>query len=198
MAWAPAYITLAELKAFVRVTDAVDDAELTVAIEAASRAIDQHTNRQFGKTDTVEERFYTARPDRKRGMWVAPVDDFMTVAGLVVKVGGVTTTELTKEPVNAAAKVRPWTRLAIDPTAAVKPTGEDYEVAVTATWGWSAVPVPVTQACRLQASRFASRRNSPYGIAGSPDDGSEMRLLARVDPDVGVALRSFVRPRRFG
>jgi len=60
-------------------------------------------------------------------------------------------------------------------------------------WGWSAVPVPVKEATYLQASRFHSRRDSPYGIAGSPDQGSELRLLSRVDPDVAVSLSDFVR-----
>lgn len=200
MAWAPAYITLADLKKYVRidVADTTDDADLTVAIEAASRAIDKHTNRQFGKTDAVEERFYTARPDLKRGKWVIAVDDFQTVSGLVVKVGGVTTTEFTKEPVNAAGKGRPWTRIVIDPKATVKPRGDEFEVGVTIVWGWTAFPVPVTEAARLQGSRFFSRRKSPYGIAGSPDQGSELRLLSRLDPDVMVSLGSYIRPRRFG
>ena len=37
------------------------------------------------------------------------------------------------------------------------------------------------------------RKGSPYGIAGSPDLGSELRLLAKLDADVAVLLRSFVR-----
>jgi hypothetical protein len=64
-------------------------------------------------------------------------------------------------------------------------------VKVTALWGWTAVPVAVKQATLLQASRFFSRRHSPYGVAGSPELGSEIRLLARVDPDVGVSLRDY-------
>lgn len=198
MAWAPDYATLAELKSFVRITDTADDAELTVALTSGARAIDTHCNRQFGKTDSAEQRLYTARPDYKRGKWVIDVDDFQTVSGLVVTIGGTATTEFTKEPVNAAAKGRPWTRLSIDPAATVKPTGEEYEIAITIVWGWTTVPVAVKEANELQSSRFFSRRNSPYGIAGSPDQGSELRLLSRVDPDVGVALRSYVRPWAVG
>jgi hypothetical protein len=97
--------------------------------------------------------------------------------------------------VNAAAEGKPWTRLLVDADSAVVPTGAEYEVAATVIWGWTAFPKAVTLAARLQASRFHSRRDSPYGVAGSPDTGSEMRLLARVDPDVGVSLRGLVRPR---
>ena len=41
-------------------------AELASAISAASRAIDNHTNRQFGKVAAPEEREYTARPNYER------------------------------------------------------------------------------------------------------------------------------------
>jgi len=200
MAWAPDYITLTELKNYQRIGDTADDVELAVAITAASRAIDNHTNRQFGKVAAAEERFYTARPDYDRGRWVVDVDDFMSVAGLAVTVDGVAalTTDFVKEPVNAAAEGKPWTRLAFETDASVLPTGMDHEVGVTLPWGWTAVPVAVKNASYLQSSRFAARRDSPYGIAGSPDTGSEMRLLSRVDPDVGVSLRSYVRPRAVG
>lgn len=200
MAWKPDYITAAKLKAYVRVDDALDDVQVAVAVTTASRAIDNHTNRQFGKVDAPEERFYTAWPDYDRGLWVIDIDDLMSVSGLVVTVDGTTLTSdgYTKEPVNAAAEGKPWTRLAVKSTSSVQPTGADHEIAVVALWGWTTVPVPVEQAAYLQGSRFLSRRESPYGIAGSPDTGSELRLLARVDPDVGVALRDYVRPRAAG
>jgi len=200
MVWAPDYLTVSEAKAFLRIGDAVDDTELAVAITAASRAIDEHCNRQFGLLAAAEAWSYVARPDLERGRWVVDIDDLMTVTGLVVEVPTVgVTTAFTKEPVNAAAKGRPWTRLVFDQDAAVTPTvTNNYAVTVTGRFGWTTVPVPVDQAALLQVSRFISRRDSPYGIAGSPDQGSELRLLARVDPDVGVSLRSYVKPRAVG
>jgi hypothetical protein len=193
-------LTTSELKAFLRIGDAVDDAELAVAITAASRAIDDHCNRQFGLLAAAEQWSYTARPDLERGRWVVDVDDFMTAVGLIVEVPTVgTTTAYTKEPVNAAAQGKPWTRIVFDEDAAVTPVStNNYAVNVTSRWGWTTVPTPVKNATQLQASRFFSRRNSPYGIAGSPDVGSELRLLSRVDPDVGVSLRGLVRPRAVG
>ena len=64
---------------------------------------------------------------------------------------------------------------------------------VTARWGWAAVPSTIKQATLLQASRLLARRDAPFGIAGSPDVGSEIRLLARVDPDVAVAVAPYRR-----
>jgi len=199
MTWQPDYVDLVDFRAFVNVGDTVDDAELGLALTSASRAIDDHCNRQFGQVAAAEERFYTARIDHERCAWVVDVDDFMSVIGLVVVITDVgTVTTFTKEPVNAAAKGRPWERLLFTDSSEFTPTGAPHEVAVTALWGWSAVLEQVQNATMLQGSRFASRRNSPYGVAGSPDQGSELRLLSRVDPDVAVSLRGLRRTRAVG
>ena len=199
MAWAPDYVTSAELTAFVHISDSVDDAQVAVAITAASRAIDLHTNRQFGVVAAAEQRFYTGRWDRQRCRWVVDVDDLMSTtnfAAITQDAEGVTVgtiDDYVLEPRNAAATGRPWTQMVVRPNSAFKPTGVENEVAVTALWGWTAVPTAVKQATYLQGSRFLARRDSPFGIAGSPDVGSELRLLARLDPDVAVSLRGYIR-----
>lgn len=196
MPWAPDYITTAELKAFIHVGDALDDVELAAWCTAASRSIDQYCNRQFGKVDAPEQRWYTARPSGARGLWVVDIDDLMSAAGLTVLVGSTAVTKYTLEPRNAAARGLPWTRLVIAADAETQPCGTDGEVAATASWGWTAFPPAVKQASKLQGSRFTARRDSPYGVAGSPTLGSELRLLARVDPDVAVSLAGLTRPRK--
>lgn len=200
MAWAPDYATTAEARAYItRHSETVDDTEIALAITAASRAIDTAAGRQFGVVAAAEQRFYTARWDRRVMRWVVPVDDLMSVsnfAAITVDANGDTVgtvDDYVLEPRNAAAKGRPWTQMLIRPESTYKPTGARDEVAVTALWGWTAVPTPVKNATLLQASRFFARRDSPYGIAGSPDEGSEMRLLARVDPDVAVMLGPYKR-----
>lgn len=201
MSWAPDYITVQEFKDFLDITggDIVDDIELAVAITAASRTIDDYCNRQFGSVAVAEERLYTAWPDFQRGVWCVDVDDFMSTTNLVVEVDGTATADFTKEPVNAASKSMPWTRLTVNPTtASVSPTGADFEVSVTAIWGWSAVPTAVKQATMFQTNRFQKRRVSPFGVTGSPEQAGELRLLSRVDPDVAVSLRGYVRPRMVG
>lgn len=199
MAWAPDYVTDQDAKEFVRVPDPVDDAEVALAITSSSRAIDHHCNRQFGKVDAVEERLYTARYDYEEQVWIIDVDDFMSTTGLVVTVTDVgTLTDYHKEPVNAAQLGRPWERLRVKSTSSVQPTGDKYEVAMTALWGWTTVPTQVEQSAHLQTSRFLARRDSPFGVAGSPDQGTELRLLAALDPDVAVALRGLRRARKVG
>jgi hypothetical protein len=196
MVWKPDYVTLEQLRDFATRSDVdVDDEFLTIAAGAASRAVDRHTGRQFGKSDGVTSRRYTARWNRRRARWVVTIDDLYSAAGLVVAVpdGAVSVFEL--EPVNALADGMVWQQLVIEPDSAHLPTGRvRNEVTVTTDkWGWPSFPVPVVEGALLQGSRLASRRDSPYGIAGSPDEGSEMRLLARVDPDVAVSLDDYRR-----
>lgn len=200
MAWAPDYLTVDELKSYERIDDDVDNAELTRAIATASRAIDQATGRQFGKTDAPEARYFTAEFHRRRQRWVITIDDVMTVDDLVIKFDTADDATYAGEidhyqlkPVNALQLGEPWTQIVVHPSSAVRPSALDDAVEVTATFGWLEVPESIKQACALQASRFAARRDSPYGIAGSPDQGSELRLLAKLDPDVITAVRPFLR-----
>ena len=198
MPWKPDYLTLGVAKHFERIGDELDDSELAVYISTASRAIDDTCNRQFGQLDTAAEWTYRPYYDIERGRWACRVDDITDTTGLIVKVGGTTLAAGTYalEPSRAASQGRSYTRVVIGLDAAAQPAGNGTEeAAITCRWGWSTQPAQVGMACRLQVSRFAARRESPYGIAGSPDTGGELRLLARVDPDVAVSLRGLVRPR---
>lgn len=195
MPWKPDYATTAELKHYISpgIADTVDDAELAVAIGAASRAIDHACGRQFGQLTTAAPRYYAPS---SRGRAAVVIDDLMSVAGLAVKVDdrgeGVFGTALTLDtevrlyPWNAPAEGRPWTML-IGAAGASWPFRE-RAIEVTAKWGWAAVPAEVRQACLIQASRLFVRKNSPFGVAGSPEMGSELRLLNKLDPDVAVLL----------
>lgn len=51
------------------------------------------------------------------------------------------------------------------------------------------IPAGIKYACLIQASRLVKRKDAPFGVAGSPAMGSEMRLLDRLDPDVVVHAR---------
>jgi len=200
MTWAPNYATAEELAAYVRIGDSEDDAQLDLAIAAASRAIDKSCGRQFGQVAAPEARCYTAKWDPSRLRWAVDIDDLMTDDGLTIEVdvegdgsySGTVNSYLLR-PVNAAAEFRPWTRIVFPLNAKV--VGAEDAIRVTARWGWSEVPDAVKQACLMQASRVLSRRDAPFGVAGSPDSGSEVRLLAKVDPDVEVALSGYKRPR---
>lgn len=162
-------------------------------ITAASRAIDRHTNRQFGLVAAPEERFYTPWYDSARCRWIFNIDDLMTIVGFGFTIDGDAVTDYTLEPRNAAAEGKPWTHLVARRTAVAYFPCHARGVQVTANWGWSAVPDTIKQATLLQANRILSRRSAAFGVTGSPEMGGELRLLSHVDPDVAVALRPYKR-----
>lgn len=192
MAWAPDYATLSELKSWLRISDTVDDVEIETIISAASRAIDSACGRQFGKVETTEARDYTARYVPGTG-WLAEIDDLHDVSGFTLLTSGDAITPVEFAPKNALAKGRVYTRVLFDSLPAGISEGSQIDVTATGAWGWPEVPRTVLQALKLQSSRLLARRDSPLGIAGSPDQGSELRLLARLDPDVELLLRGYVR-----
>lgn len=195
MAWKPDYLTVAQAKAHLRVDDAVDDTELATWVTAASRAIDDRCNRQFGALSAAASRTYE-RPavyDVVSGLWLLEIDDVQNTTGMTVG-GTAVASAATLLPHNAVADGVPYERLGFsyNPFVALTP------IVVSAVWGWTAVPAQVVAACKLQVARFAARRDSPYGVAGSPDTGGELRLLSRLDPDVAVSLAGLARRRRAG
>lgn len=192
MAWRPDYITLPELKSYLEINSAADDTELTVWITAASRAVDRYCSgvmpRQFGKAAAPVTRTYR-RPlfyDRELCLWVLEIDDLQdttafTVAGVAYASSGATLL-----PDNAPADGVPYTQLGFTSIPA-------SPVVLSGAWGWSAVPAQVQGAVRLQCNRWNFRRRSPAGVAGSPESGSETRLLAKLDADVATVLVGLTR-----
>lgn len=200
MTWAPDYCTVAELAEFMRIGDELDNTQLQRAVTAASRAVDSATHRQFGQVAVAEARYYRATWDAGRGRWRAGIDDtFVTPTAvdtdpLVDETwsGSAGTAFLMLER-NAPTVAQPWTAVELTAAATVYPALPDRLMRVTARWGWSAVPATVVEAALLQGSRYASRRDSPYGIAGSGEQTPGLRLQAKVDPDVEAMLRPYRR-----
>jgi hypothetical protein len=201
LSWAPDYLEPADLKSYVTIPadDTLDDAQIAWAITSASRAIDKATRRQFGKVSTTEARYYTPEWDKASGRYVLRVDDIHTASGLLVAIdtdedqtwSTSWTGAVYKWPLNAAAEGRPFERLGL-PASAACPLVEG-SVRVTAAYGWAAVPATIEQATALQAARYLKRRDAVFGIAGSPELGSEVRLLDKLDPDVALMVRSYRR-----
>ncbi len=213
----PDYASLAEMRAYMRITDGtdmIDDPRAALAITAGSRAVDQACSsrtmrRQFGLQGSVSARFYTPKFNPRTGRWTVEIDDLMTQTGLVVKADldwdgtyETTLTDFKLRPWNAAGDGLAWTSIMFGITVvgftalATGSHGPTLEGAleVDANWGWTQpYPDTIKQASLLQALRFYKRRDSPYGIAGSPNMGNELRLLAKVDPDVMLMLVPYGR-----
>lgn len=196
-----AYALLAELRSYVGIPDddTGSDELLTLALDAASEQIDAYTRRSFTADASPTDRVYTAESP-----WYVNIDPVTTSVGLVVATddNGDGTFETTwtlgtdyrLEPVNAAVEGEAWTRLAALGPRSFPRHARWPGLRVTATFGWPGdVPAAVKQACLQQAHRLFERRVSPYGVAGSPDLGSEVRLLAKLDPDVEALIRPYRR-----
>lgn len=199
MPWKPDYATLAEVKSYLRTADTLDDTELPGWITAASRAVDERCNRQFGVLAAPAARIYRRAPfwDPTLCMWLLEIDDLMTSAAMTVGGVALASSGTVLLPDNAPADGRPWTHIgyAVQPVASY--VGAPVSIAVSATWGWTTVPEQVKSAVKLQVSRWMSRRDSPNGIVSSPDTGG-LRLLSRLDPDVATSLSGLSRRRRVG
>lgn len=188
------YCTLAELKTALAITDAVDDTPLEAAINAASRMIDDYTGRFFyadGTTAVPVYRYYTPLND-----YSLAVDDFTAISAIATDENLDQTygtawagSDFLVEPKNNVRRGWPYSRiLAIG--RYIFPSGLPQSVRVLGVFGWLATPSEVNMATLIQASRLFVRRQSPFGIAGSPDLGT-VRLSSRVDADVEALLRPF-------
>jgi hypothetical protein len=156
--------------------------------------IDDYTGRFFyrdGTTASPVVRFYTAQD-----WYSCNVDDFVSLTQIATddNFDQLYTTiwdagDYMIEPVNNPRRGWPLSRLlAID--SYIFPYNLPQSVKVTGVWGWPSVPAEISMAAKLQASRLFIRRQSPFGIAGTPDLGT-VRLSSRLDPDVEALIRPF-------
>ena len=194
MALTNAYCTLSDLKTSLAIEDITDDTALEAAILTASRMIDDYTGRFFYKDGTNAApvvRYYTAQD-----WYTCNVDDFVSLTQIATddNFDQLYTTiwqsdDYMVEPVNNPRRGWPLSRLlAID--SYIFPYNLPQSVKVTAVWGWPSIPAEIQMAAKLQASRLFIRRQSPFGIAGTPDLGT-VRLSSRLDPDVEALIRPF-------
>ena len=192
MAITNGYATLAELKSSLTITDSDDDALLELAITSTSRMIDDFTGRFFYANGTVGSpviRYYTPNDP-----WTLAVDDYVSISEIATDDNFNQTwstvwaaSDFLKEPVNNSLRGWPYTRL-LATGRYVWPYYLPQACKVTGVWGWPAVPAEVNQACIIQSSRIFVRKQSPFGIAGTPELGT-VRLSSRLDPDVQAFLR---------
>lgn len=198
MAITNGYCTLSELKDSLQIDDSVDNASLEAAIMSASRMIDDYTQRFFYKDGTIASpvtRYYT--PEDAISL---NIDDIVTVSTIATDNDLLftyttvwATSDFVVEPINNPRKGWPYNRL-VAVGAYVWPFQIPQSVKITGAWGWSAVPQEIQLAAKIQASRLFIRRQSPFGIAGTPELGT-VRLSSRLDPDVEALIRPFKKVR---
>jgi hypothetical protein len=197
MAISNGYATLAELKSYLKIEDSMEDTLLEHIVEAASRSIDRIANRRFYLDSSASARTY--RPSDLLRVFV---DDFGSTSGLVVKTDPnsagvyqttlVVNTDFITEPVNAAAKGRPWNYITIVSGESFSlPTNYRPQVEVTARWGWPSVPDDINQATLILSADLYKRKDSIGGVLGLSELGAiRMSPLGR---DITAMVRAYKR-----
>jgi hypothetical protein len=199
MAITNGYATLTDVKNALRITDAIDDSLLEVAIESASRMIDSYTARTFSNAGTAVRNF--AATDALNLI----IDDAISVTTVqsTDEIGDTYTTwtanDYQLEPLNSRSDglYMPYTgiRAVNDYTWPV--VDQQALCRITAVWGWAAVPTAIKQATIIQSSRLFKRLDSPLGVLGMGDLG-QIRVSRYLDPDVEQLAMPFRIMRNFG
>jgi hypothetical protein len=201
MAITNGYATLAEIKAYLSISDSTDDTLLESLIESASRSIDRIANRRFYLDSSASARKYRAYSD----VFVY-VDDIGTTSGLIVAVdengNGTYTKTLTLDtdyildPLTASSLGRPFTQLTMVSNTEMWPifpgitqNGLRPGVQVTAKWGWPSVPDDINMACLILTADLYKRKDAPGGILGLGDLGAIR--MSPIGRDVTAMVRAY-------
>jgi hypothetical protein len=200
MAITNGYATLAQVKSALRIQDSIDDSILEMAVESASRAIDGHAARYFYSSGTAT-RLYAADDS-----FIVQTDDISgTAITLQTSAAGDGVFDTTWSPIdyqleplngNVDGLAVPFTRIRAVENYLFPVEVEQALVKVTAVFGWASVPIAITQATIIQASRIYKRLESPLGVAGFGDLGA-ISVTRDLDPDVAQLVAPYRRLRNF-
>jgi hypothetical protein len=199
MAITNGYATLSEVKASLRITDAIDDSLLETAIESASRMIDGFTARTFSNAGTATRNF-AATDDLN-----LIIDDAISISEVAStdEIGDTYTvwkvTDYQLEPLNSRSDglYMPYTGIRAVNDYAWPVVDQQALCRITGVWGWASVPTAIRQATVIQSSRLFKRLDSPLGIAGFGDMGA-IRVNRYLDSDVEQLAMPYRIMRNFG
>lgn len=195
MAISNGYCTLNQIKAAIGIADGIDDSLLEMAVESASRQIDSYTERYFYNAGTATKIFSPV------DNYVCATEDFITLTQVETSEDGESwdttwgTEDWQAEPLNGRAGgiQSAYTQIrAVDSYLFPVREGE-ATVRLTGTWGWSAVPIAITQATVILGSRIFKRLDSPLGIISG--ELGAMRVGFRLDPDVQHLIEPYRKIR---
>jgi hypothetical protein len=197
------YLTAGEASDYVGRQFADSSGILNDVVTVASRSIDRHCGRHFyrvGTTGTPVARVFDS--DDGFTVELGGYNDLVSVSTLKSDdvgsgVFGTTWSAGTYQllPAGAAARApqaEPFTSimlLAGNTFPTTVPSGRRGLVEVTGVWGWPAVPIEVTQACRILVAELAKLQDAPLGMLGSAEFG-----MSRIPPQKQRHVRDLLGP----
>jgi hypothetical protein len=192
MAITQGYCSLSQIKAAIRVTDAIDDSLLEMAVESASRMIDAECDRNFYSSGTATRDFtpndlYTVDTDDLTSIVSVKLDDTGDLTFPIT----IAATDYQTEPLNQRVSGNPYPiyRLRMIGDYLLPVWGRQATVRIQGVYGFTPVPIQITQACIILAARYYKRLDSPLGVLGMNDLG--VVRVGRVDPDIAQLVRPF-------
>jgi hypothetical protein len=175
--------------------------QLVRAINAASRAVDNYTDRRFWADAAPVTKLFPVRTCGDTELWLP--EDIAYSAGLVIA----TSDGTAYTTIWNAADYRLWPygantsgslyggwwklesarglRFDVRGTTGILP------IQITARFGWSFKPTEIEQATVLKAAQLFKRKDSPYGVAQFGDIAAVQ--ITRADKDVIELLWPYVR-----
>lgn len=189
------YAELADVKRRAGIPDSTtnQDGDATAALLSASGAVNDYTERQFGRVEAP-----TARTVQIRQGFL-DTDDFYSTTGLVID--GVAwvdnNTTWTLEPSDGVINGvpgYPYERItryyASHPIyQALSNWPITSRSTVTALWGWEAIPAAIVQATLMLAADHLKSKDAPFGVAGFGD----YVIRVRANPKVQELLDPYRR-----
>src|SRR5215471_5715920 len=199
------YCSVEELKSRLGITDTADDLELQLAVEAASRSVDEVTRRYFWRGTATR----TYIPE---SIYYQSTDDLVSVTALAVDRDGDgvyeetwtqgTDYQLQVAPgrFNPAAKGESWPYTGFNIVGpkfipVTWPWSHLDRIQVVGVFGWPAVPLAVKQAALITAADLYRLKDAPFGVAGFGEFGA-VRIQA--NPRVMSLLQRYVKGERVG
>lgn len=213
-----AYCSAAEVRAQMNMTDATQDANILLIINAASKAINDYTHRPDGfvALAAAAARIYTGS-----GGPVQKINECVDITMVAVKDSPTDTTYTDWAPTDwipftgdsrfpefqPLDRGRPYTAIMIEPggdyshfasgsytgRGGFRPSHSAHRgvptVQVTARWGFAAiVPEPIKQATIIQVARWFKRGGSAWADALASGDLGTILYTKAVDPAIALLL----------
>jgi len=199
MSIANGYATLAEMRlelGISAVADTSDDAKIELAVEAASRWIDERCGWRFYTSTNDETRYYAAG---RAGHLDVP-EGLISLTTLSCDQDGDrtyeetwATTDFDLTPYNASAKGMPYTRIEQSPLSRYGFPTWAKGVKLVGKFGYSSTtPSAIKRACILKAQQLFMRKDMPFGVMQTSSTGA-VYMRVPTDADIEALIRPYVR-----
>lgn len=181
------YVSAAELEESLGMKQQFARADVELAVEAASRAIEEECGRVFYPGTIGETRSFTSPSDS-----YVLIDDAISISAL--ELNGVVSDPTLYALEAPSLPNAPYGLIrSVAGAGLIFPRGGDGTIEVTGQFGWSETPAQIKSAARILAARILRRtREATFGVIGLGFDGGAVRI-ASSDPDLDFLLWPFKR-----